>query len=242
MNTYYVIELIKMLQTNPSLSAEDLVPIEWSYLPLLDGDQGAVPQNLEWGLATDPAFFCDMIKRIFRSSKDQQQQAEPTDEMRKIAQNAWRLFDSWKTVPGQQKDGSFDDKALQEWITQVKQLTSESGHFEISLETIGKVLIHSPRDPSGLWIHKAVASVLDDKDADHLRIGYRISISNSRGVHSVDPSGKPEEDLAHEWRQKADEVENAGFHRLAVTLRKLADDYEREAADIRARFDSDIGK
>jgi hypothetical protein len=62
-----------------------------------------------------------------------------------------------------------------------------------------------------------------------MRSGFRTEVFNSRGVHWVDPTGKPERDLAAQWREKADAVENSGFARFAATLRELADSYDREA-------------
>ena len=68
--------------------------------------------------------------------------------------------------------------------------------------------------------------------ADELRDGFRTGTYNSRGIHEVDPSGKPERELAEQFRNKAEEIENAGFQRFAVTLRGLADDYDRKAERI----------
>lgn len=65
-----------------------------------------------------------------------------------------------------------------------------------------------------------------------MRNGFRTGTYNSRGVHWVDPTGKPERELAEQFRNKAEEIENAGFQRFAVTLRGLADDYDREAERI----------
>lgn len=65
-----------------------------------------------------------------------------------------------------------------------------------------------------------------------MRNGFRIGTYNFRGVHFVNPTGKPERDLAEQFRNKAEEIENAGFQRFAVTLRDLADGYDREAERI----------
>ncbi|MFV1951258.1 MAG: hypothetical protein ACC630_04780 [Nitrospinota bacterium] len=62
-----------------------------------------------------------------------------------------------------------------------------------------------------------------------MRNGFCSAIFNSRGVHTIDPTGKPERELAGKYRQQANEVENAGFQRLAASLRGLADSYDREA-------------
>ena len=83
-----------------------------------------------------------------------------------------------------------------------------------------------------LWIHKAVAEALNSEDAEPLRRGYYLGIVNSRGVYCVDPTGKPEKELAAKYRQQAEEVENAGFHRFASKLRDLAKNYEEQAKQI----------
>ena len=62
---------------------------------------------------------------------------------------------------------------------------------------------------------------------------------NSRGVHRVDPTGKPEEQLAERFRQKAEIVENAGFYRFATTIRDLAKTYEREMERVRSTDNSE---
>jgi hypothetical protein len=72
-----------------------------------------------------------------------------------------------------------------------------------------------------------------------MRRGFSTAVYNSRGVHWVDPTGKPEKELAEEYRRKAEDVENAGFQRFAVTLREVAAGYDRDAerviADHRSR-------
>jgi hypothetical protein len=78
----------------------------------------------------------------------------------------------------------------------------------------------------------AVAAALNDREADDMRAGFRTGTYNARGVHWVDPTGKPERELAEQFRSKAEEIENAGFQRFAVTLRDLADGYDREAERI----------
>lgn len=60
----------------------------------------------------------------------------------------------------------------------------------------------------------------------------RTGFYNARDAHWVDPTGKPEKELAEQFRQKAEDVENGGFQRLAATLRSLVDGYEREAKRI----------
>ena len=232
MDRYHTIKLIKFLQADSSVNQDDLLGVEWAYLPLLNHREGAAPQFLERKLTNDPNFYCEVIQLIYRSKKEDQPSKEPTEEMKAIATNAWRLLHYWKTSPGTQNDGTFNEELFTEWLQQVKLLSVDSGHLEVALINIGRVLIHTPADADGLWINRAVAEALNDRHAGKLREGFRSGTYNSRGVHWVDPTGKSENELAEQFRSKAEKIENEGFHRFADTLRGLANSYDREAEQI----------
>ena len=232
MAEHRIVELIKFLQAEPSVDQDDLFRVEWAYVPLLDRYSGAAPQLLESRLANDPEFFCEVIRLFYRSKKEDQPSQESTEELKAIATNAWRLLNEWKTPPGTQKDGTFSEERFIEWLQRIKEVCTESGHLDVALIKVGEVLIHTPPDPDGLWIHRTVAAALNEREADDMRAGFRTGTYNSRGVHWVDPTGKPERKLAEQFRSKADEVENAGFQRFAVTLRDLANGYDCEAKRI----------
>lgn len=229
MDAYHITTLIKFLQTKSDVNQEDLFSVEWAYIPLLDGHRGTVPQLLENRMANDPEFFCEVIRLIFRSDKEDPSASEPTEQSKAIARNAWRLLEKWETLPGSQQNGTFRADNFTEWLEKVKEVATESGHLGVALSKIGEVLITAPSDPDGLWINRAIASALNDRDAESMREGYRRGTYNSRGAHWVDPTGKPERELADQFRTKAEEVENAGYQRFAVTLRVLADGYDQEA-------------
>jgi len=229
---YRIVELIKFLQSEPTVAYDDLFKVEWAYLPILDRHRGAAPKYLESRLASDPEFFCEVIRLIYRSKKRDQPSQKPTKESKAIATNARRLLNEWKTSPGSQKDKTFGAEHFNEWLRRVTTLSAESGHLVVALINIGEALIYAPSDPEGLWIHRAVATALNDRDAEHMRNGFRTGKYNSRGFHLVDPTGKQEKELSEQFRRKAEDVENAGFQRFAVTLRGLADSYEREAEQV----------
>ena len=232
MDTYNIVELIKVLQENPEIPSDDLFHLEWAYLPLLDRNSGAAPKTLESRLANDPEFFCEAIRLIYRSKKQDVIATELHQETKSIAINAWRLLHYWRTPPGITEDGSFNDTHFKKWIQRVKEICTESGHLEVALINIGEILIHCPPDENGLWINNNVAEALNAKDADDMRSGFSTGIFNSRGVNWVDPTGNPERELSEQYRQKADDLENAGFQRFAVTLRSLSESYIREAERI----------
>lgn len=228
MDTYQTVEIIKALQETPGVSPDDLFRVEWAYLPLLDRHNGASPKFLWHRLATEPRFFCEVIRLVFHSRKEERPTEEPTEERKRIASNAYRLLSEWRTPPGCRADGSYDGGALNQWLAEVKMECSETGHLEVAMTMLGHSLIHVPADPDGLWIHRSAAAVLNARDATDMRDGFRMELFNSRGVHGF-TSGRAERDLAAKYLGKADDIEAAGFHRVATTLRELAAGYDREA-------------
>ncbi len=232
MDSYHITELIKALQNDSATNQNDLARVEWAYLALLNRHGEAEPKLLEARLATQPEFFCEVIRLIFRSKNEEKQVEEPDEQQKAIATNAWRLLHEWKRPPGLHEDGSFSAKDLEVWLENVKVQCRASGHLEVAMIKVGEVLLYCPADPQGLWIVQAAASALNAIDAEDMRSGFRTEVFNSRGVHSVDPTGKPERELAAQWRKKANAVDNEGFARFAATLRGLSDSYDREAERI----------
>lgn len=233
LDAYHTIEVIKALQNDPDVNPDDLFSIEWGYLPLLTGPgSSGEAKILEQKLASEPDFFCELICRIYRSKKEPERKKESTEQEKTIASNAWHLFREWKRIPGMDSENHFSSEQFKGWLQKVKTKCGESGHFDVAMITLGEALIHSPSDPDGLWINKTVAEALDSEDAEKLRRGYYTGIINTRGVYCVDPTGKPEKEIAAKYRQQAEVVENAGFHRFAITLRDLAKDYEHQAQQI----------
>lgn len=233
MDIHRAIGLIKDLQEDTNTDQDALFNVEWAYLTALDGHRGARPKLLEHRLATDPAFFCELIRIIFRSRHEEKRVKEPSEKERKIASHTYRLLHEWSVTPGILDDSSFSSDAFEAWLKDMKETCEKTGHLEVAMSQLGQILIYAPPDPDGLWIHKAVADALNAKDSEEMRSGFRTGVFNSRGAVWVDPTGKPEDELAAKYSAKADAVEAAGFHRLAVTMRSLAETYAREAERIR---------
>ena len=229
---YEVVKLIKYLQFKEEINQEALAKIEWAYLPWLDYKLDARPRLLEWKLGTDANFFCQIIQSIYRSTSDNFKKDTIGENNRQLATNAWQLLHNWNTVPGTDMEGHFDSGLFQEWFEEVKKICIDSGHYRVAMQQIGSVLINTMEDSDGLWIDRTVATVLNDKSAQELRRGYSMGLYNSRGAHLVDPTGQPEKKLAIEYDNKAEAIENVGYHRFAVTLRELANGYKREAEDV----------
>ncbi len=237
---YHIEQLIDRLQSEDKVDTSRLARVEWLYLPLLGEDRGGSPKALEQGLADDPGFFCELIRLMFRPEDPEKHHEETPDESKAfLAEQSHRLLKGWSTPPGTDNDGSFDPVACVAWYEKVLASLMNSGHEATGMQMAGRVLRHAQSDADGLWLHSEVAALLNRSEMHELRRGFDLGIVDGRGVHFVAPDGSGEEALAKEWSEKAESIEDAGFHRLAGTLRGVAHNYEREAEMVRRDYKRD---
>ncbi|MCL2043768.1 MAG: hypothetical protein FWG89_06490 [Treponema sp.] len=226
---YQVTEIIKLLQGDIDIDENKLFKIEWAYLPFLNDYYYAEPKLLGKYLSQKPDFFIEIIQLLYRSKKDGKSDKKATKKNKNLLENAWKLLHEWKLPPGKLDDGSFSDDVLRKWVNEVKIKTIESGYFEAAMTHLGHVLFYTGPDKDGLWIQQPALEILDEKNNEHIRRGFLSEVYNSRGIYFIDPSGKPEKELADSWRKRAEEVEKLGYIHFASSLKELAYSYEREA-------------
>jgi hypothetical protein len=230
LDNYRTVEVIKHLQKSESADQAALFRIEWNFLPWLDRFSSGSPVTLEKKLASEPAFFAEVVGLVFRSRNDEEPKEEELDEQRQyLAKNGYKLLSEWKRIPGKQDDGTFDAHAFNEWITEARRITQETGHAEVAQIQIGHVLTRAPSDPGGLWIHETVAGLLNQRDTDEMRMGFTTQLFNDRGVHGFS-HGEEERKIAAENRAKAESLDSKGYTRFATVMREFAERYERDAA------------
>ncbi|EOY8344877.1 hypothetical protein ACQEPQ_001299 [Escherichia albertii] len=222
-------ELVNYIQNDNTVSDDDLVKIEWAYLPVINrgANDSLHPQVLEKKLASEPSFFCEVIQYAYRS-EFQKASKELSESEINIAKNSLYLLDDWKKIPGVDAEGKFDVNAFNNWFDFVQTECEKSGHLDFAYHRIGSILIFSPANDEH-WILPELAEFLNRRELDKVRTGYKNAIINSRGVYIVDPEGKPELELAQQYHTKSDAMELLGFHRFARILRELAHEYQAEA-------------
>ena len=222
------VELIKRLQKSPDADQNALYKIEWNFLPWLDQFSSGSPITLEKHLASDPAFFAEIVKIVFRSKNDEEEDVEPDEQKQNLWRNAYNLLREWKKCPGTLSDGTLDVDAFNDWINEIRKNTEETGHWEVAQTQIGHILTHAPAVPDGLWIHEAVAEVLNGRDTEEMRSGFTTELFNQRGVYSY-TAGREERELAQQNHDKAKALRSKGYSRFADAMREFAERYEREA-------------
>jgi hypothetical protein len=112
-----------------------------------------------------------------------------------------------------------------DWFKKVKESCAQSGHLREALNHIGKVLTHCPQDEDGLWINKKAAEILNEREMDDLRKGFYEALAYPDEVQSSDSKATLEKERSAKYEELADKTENAGFARLAQTLKDVAKAY-----------------
>ncbi|WP_198400666.1 hypothetical protein [Campylobacter showae] len=227
---YDVVELINCLQKSKTIDQDVLLKIEFNFFPWLKRFSREKSHTaIEKKLASDPQFFADMIALAFRSKHDKSDDTKEIDENKRyLAENACDILYEWKLCPGVKEDENFDENTLKEWIKEAKRITEEMGHIGVARHYIGQSLTYAPADPGGLWIHKAVADILDERDADKIRSEFTLALFNRRGMHTF-TYGWEERELAKKNQEKAEALDAEGFTRFAAAMRKFAEQYTKEA-------------
>lgn len=240
---YAIEEIFNHLQKDETVEESRLAAMEIKFLSLLDKFSGARPLTLYRHLAEQPDFFCDVIRMIYRSIKEVDNETDKIPEVgettQKISNHAYSLLMDWDHPPGLLADVTFDGKFLHHWVKEVKAKCLGTGHWEVASQKIGEVLFYAPKDEKGLWV-EPVCELLDSKEDREYRQGMRGKIFNSRGVFGFS-GGKEEIEIAEKLESIADHADSKGFSRFATTLREIGKIYREESKrsvlEDRHRFD-----
>ncbi len=239
---YHIAELLTMISMGGKVDESRLAGLEWAYLPVI-GSRDRTPVILHRELARNPAFFVEVICLVYRAEGEEPRTLSEDDQVR--ANNAYRLLESWKTIPSTQDGGELDQTALEDWVTRARELSREQGRLAIGDENIGTVLSAAPAGEDGSWPHEAVRVVIENITSNEIERGLELGVFNSRGVTSRGPfeGGDQERQLAARYNHDAESLADQ-YPRTASVLRRLAQTYTRMATreDIDAELREDLGR
>jgi hypothetical protein len=187
------------------------------------------PATLHRLMAENPAFFVDVISSVYHP-KHRDDDTGPTDETKRIAENAFQLLTTWRTMPGISPDHTVDVGMLRNWIDRTRKVLSEVDRLEIGETHIGHVLAACPTDSDGRFPCQEVRDLLEDLQSEDVEQGFCIELRNQRGVtsRSLGDGGEQERTLAAKYRDQAKQYSDM-WPRTAAVFRRLAESYEREA-------------
>ena len=229
-------KLIGWLQKQDTVSIETLSDIEFIYLPVLGHHSGVEPKAIRIRLGLDADYFCNMMETVYRRKTDKSTGNKLSKE---LSNRFYRILFEYNAVPGVTWDGVFNEKLFAEWMGKVVPWSKENDRYEVTMHTIGAGLSYSTSSDSEFPPERIVTE-LNKPENEELRRGYLIGLSNQRGVHTVDPEGKPELELAERFDKLANKAENMGYTRYSDVLRELSSQYRDEAQRIIEENNSDL--
>jgi len=229
---HYVVEIFKSLDKR-EVSGEQLAALEWAYLPVFEYSDRP-PRALQKALATQPRFFVEVIRRVYRPSEESGIEEPPPDDPEReeaIIRQAYDLLRTWRRLPGTTDDGVMESAALETWVKEARIRAAQVGREAVADYCIGQVLAHAPRDPEGIWPPVPVRDLIEITRSHDLEQGLHVGVHNSRGVTTRAPNdgGTLERDLAQFYRRCSEETA-LEWPRTSALLEQLAKSYEQEGA------------
>ena len=238
LNSWNIGQAIERLEGSGTIESNRLVLLEFLAISLLGYGNEHRARTLYATLMSDPALFCELICILYKPRHRQRE--EPVNETRKAAAKiARRVLHNCRLLPGAEPDGTVDEKAFFDFISEVRALCREKDRLEVCDETLGQILAHSPVGQDGIWPFEPAREILDCPDLEEMRRGFVIGTRNKRGITSraPDEGGAQERELAAKYRFHANALRTS-HPNLAATLDRIADSYERDGKreDFEARL------
>lgn len=237
---YDVAKLLDLLDAWEEKDESQLARIEWLLLPVLR-HYGRPPRTLQRALATQPEFFCEVLKWVYRAKGEEPRTLTPEDEAR--ARIAYELLHDWHVLPGLQSNGSVDDEALKVWISRAREMATSAGRGAVADQHIGQILASVPSGADDAWPHEAVRDLIDDLSNEDIDTGLQLGVYNNRGVtmRAMGEGGEQERVLVEKYRGYARQVRDRWPH-TAHVIEQIAKGFERDAhrEDIEAELEQDL--
>lgn len=224
MSSYYAQQLLKHLEE--ASPGNRLCALEFKLSGLLhDRSDAYIYQRM----SKDPDLFAQIVSLAYSPTEPSRRNGSFGSNISLVT--LVRFLPNWKVVPGASDDGSFNPESFEKWIAKARSLAEERGCLDGADTQIGRNLFYAPAGPDGFFLPKAVAEFLESNEL--ARHGYDMESINSRGAHWVDPTGKPEDDIADSYEDKARQAEARGYANLAILMRDISTTYRREAEENR---------
>jgi hypothetical protein len=205
---------------------EKLAYIEFIYFQLLEHNRK--PRALFSALARDPSLFVNLVERVYRGKSEPRRELDEREAA--LAQHAWWILRSWRTLPGLREDGSIDTEHLEQWVRDARLALADADRADIGDEQIGQILAASPPGSDGVWPAEPVRAIIETVGSPSIETGMHVGAINDRGVttRGAYDGGEQERVLANRYQRWAQQIADE-WPRTSRILRRLAEDYERQA-------------
>jgi hypothetical protein len=224
-----VCQLLNQLDQDLEVPESEIAHLEWVYLRLLEYSERP-PRVLHSWMSKHPAFFVEVLSAIFRArSQSASDQETVTEDQRNVASQAYRLMESWSTVPGLE-GVTLEGSILRRWVEEAHKLAVNAERGEVGDAYIGRILSRSPKGDDDVWPHAAVRDLLDELRNQSIENGIVAGVHNKRGVTSRLPldGGSLERAEAAQYRKWAEAID-LEWPQTAALLERIASSFDESA-------------
>lgn len=226
---YYVLNALESLGSRTDVMKIELAQLEFYFIDALKDLDNGIP-NLEKEVLNSPSLFTEMISYAYKrrdGQKDSEELENRTEKQKEImGRSAYLLLDSISKLPGMKPSGEVDEELLNSWINEVREKCKEIGRSEISDQHIGMLLVNAPQTEGEAWPTKEVCELIENIRSPHIKKGFMMGISNSRGAYWYS-NGREESELSTKYRKWSALIEFE-YPYVSSILEEIAKSYDRE--------------
>jgi len=240
--SYTINKLFEELHRRSDNDTAKVEQLEWLYINVLTNsysEGGAVV--LLNKLSNDPDFFVEMVSLVYLSDPETIEVLTEEQRAQRYSRSlsARRLLESWRMIPGMDKEGVIDKIILNNWIATVRSKGKDANYLNGVDCEIGKLMACYPRNNTR-WPSEEICEVIDTLDSQAILSHFEKEIFNSRGVtlRGLYDGGSQERSLAAYFDKMAS-LSLPKFQLTASVLTRLANGYKRQGKeeDERAHLD-----
>jgi hypothetical protein len=222
---YYIEQLLDYIEEVESLPELDVFQVHWMYSSAIRYSRKKSQTYLHRLISKSPHIFVELLTYAFIEDGTTEKPDIESDEFA-IGKRAMLVLFDWKTIPGLNEKGEFNEQDFKAWIDDSLTLSkSKKRHKAFQIE-VGKVMAYSPYNPDGTWPHDAICETLDDIYSEVVETSFMCGVSNKRGVFvkSLHEGGKQEYGLSEYFEDCAERIDSL-YPNTALVLRKISSSY-----------------
>ena len=217
----------QVLDRRPDVPVERSIQLEFRLFALLERIGRGTPVA-DRQIASDPAFFVQLVSRLYGRSDGGADPVEWSianpEASRWLDRVATSVLERSTTLPGRDADGRINESDLLTWCREAQRLFRTHGRAEIGDQRIGMLLARGSSIRPDRLPPRAVCAVLERFGSRDIQIGFRIAVRNSRGIYRIDTAGTEQRALRKGYLDLANKID-LEYPQMAAVLTEIAEDY-----------------
>ena len=190
--------------------AQRLVGLELFYHQVFESDdaQWFQPIALLLAIRDQPSLFVEMVSYTSVDDSDELTAVEGEAASIRVKQISGLLF-RLAELPGQSSLCPIEDKTLVDWVIEVLHIAGERRCLKSVIRQIIEIIVRVSWKSIDTWPNETLAkaiNIMHEKLPEIVSRKLYIGLSNSRGVHWCDPTGKFENQLSVKIAKRAIQI------------------------------------